>query len=282
MEEGLWLSTLYMAFYNIGSAYAAFQASPPWRELPAWTGVLPVGVQRRNLRGGKVLHHLDDFIRLTRLYGSAYAFLTKGFIGDPKKDWTQLKANVSEPWGNGRWSIYTTAELYQKANKLPVWPCDIMNDDSTGPAAGLSKLFGVAAVDQTPDILDPLADRLFRYMRGKMKTRIPYLPKGHYDYAMMESQLCDFNSLTKGRYYIGRDIDRDQERIKQAEELLQLQNIRMSLSEVWEARGRVFAPRYLGEVQKWDGRQDYALQHYKVTKEIADHKTIRIRKGFWL
>jgi hypothetical protein len=281
-EEALWLSTLYMAFYNIGSAYAAFKAGDPLAPLPDWALKLPVGVQRRNLRGGgKVAQHLADFSRAARQRGSIHNLLTEGFVGDVRQDWAQLKLNVGAVWGNGRWSVYTSSELYQKANGLAVWPCDIMNDGSSGPAAGLSKLYCVPIEEQEPAVLDPLADSFFNYTKRRVKTNIFYLPKGHFDYAMLESQLCDFNSLLKGRYYVGRDIDRDQERIVKAEELLRLMNQRVSLGAVWEARAAVFAKRYLGEFSGWSGRTEYAKVYYKETGRIADHKTIQEERRAW-
>lgn len=283
-EAALWLSVLYMAFYNLGSTWVAFANTEPMGALPDWIRRLPVGLQRRNLRGGKVVRHLEEFARLAREHGGLYEFLTKGFVGDTKKDWDTLKLNVGEPWGNGRWSIYTTSELFQKANNLPVWPCDIMNEDSSGPAAGLALMFQVPEAERTPEVLNPLADEMFTYLRKRITTNIPYLPKNHFDYAMVESELCDFQSLCKGRYYVGRDIDRDQERIVSTETRLAELGLRFpaaqSTDRVWDARAEAFEHRYLGEFNDWSGRTPYALQYYKTTGEIADHKTIRARYGF--
>jgi hypothetical protein len=273
-EEALWLSIVYMAFYNIGTAAAVFAECPNVAsQYPDWMARMPVGVQRRNLRGGLVVKHLQAWWRIKQQYGSLYAYLTKGFVGDSKKDWAQLKANVDGVWGNGRWSTYTLSELFQKANKLPVLPCDIMNEGSSGPRAGLQLLYGCpgAAVAE----LDVLADRLFAYMRERINTNIFYLPKGHYDYGQLESQLCDFNSMYKGRYYIGRDIDRDLERVAKAESALKvLGRDTRCLHPVWAIREKVFDRRYLGEFQGWSGRTQQALQFYQRTGVVADHKTI--------
>lgn len=281
-EEALWLSTLYMAFYNIGSAYAAFKVVRPLKRPPDWVLRLPVGVQRRNHRGGRIAQHLASFSALAKAHGSIEAFLTDGFIaGSSEWNWQILKDNVQKSWGNGRWSVYTTAELYQKANGLAVFPCDIMNDGSSGPRSGLSRMFGCDLSNSRKDVetADMLADLLFEHMRKRIYTRIPYLPKGHYDYAMMESQLCDFNSLCKGRYYIGRDIDRDQERIRAAELAIKALGQRMSLAEVWAAREAVFPVRYLGEFCGWRGRTDEAKTFYQKTGTIADHGEIRTALG---
>lgn len=289
-EEALWFSTLYMAFYNIGSAYAAFKLAPSWsRELPDWAGrILPVGVQRRNLRGGLVMRHLADVQARARSAGSLHAVLTGGFVGDPSADWKTLQQTLLSFWGNGRWAAYTTGELYQKVNQLPVLPTDIMNDGSSGPRAGLSRLYGCPTNNTAAnlELLDALAAKLFAKMRKELNTRIFYLPDDHYDYGMLESQLCDFNSLCKGRYYVGRDIDRDQERIMKVERLRRVVDKlhKVSLTPVWEAREAVFDRRYLGEFNQWLGRTAYALKFYQQTGVVEDHMTIRehVRGGLLL
>ena len=278
-EEALWHSTLYMAYYNVGSFQVAFEEGPPCgRPFPEWLARLPVGVQRRNLRGGKVLTHLDSYVRLAHEHGSQRDYLTSGFTGDARADWATLQENVGKSWGNGRWSVFTTSELYQKVNNIPVLPCNLMNDGSSGPRAGLKILFNLE--DPTVEELDKLTDQLFVEAGKRLRTSIPYLPTGHYDYAMLESQLCDFQSLFKGRYYVGRDIDRDQERLrKTASALKALGRPEKGLDAVWAARSAVFESRYLGEHNGWSGRTDYALTHYQRYGEVADHKTILETRG---
>lgn len=275
-EEALWHSILYMAFYNIGSSYVAFEEAPSPSQLEQIPAKLPVGVQRRNLRGGKVLPHLVSVAAKRQEYGSLYSLLTADFSGDQKQDWFQLQRNLMLLWGNGRWSVYTTAELLQKVNHLPVTPCDLMNDGSSGPRAGLQKLYQHEFPKTREAVLelDKLGDSIFALAKKRLRTNIPYLPKRHYDHAMLESQLCDFNSMLKGMYYVGRDIDRDQERIRKAELV-----VNRRLDDVWEARAAVFDHRYLGELNGWFGRTDFAKQHYLRTGEIADHQTIREQRG---
>lgn len=182
-------------------------------------------------------------------------------------------------WGNGRWGCYTLGELYQKVNKLRVVPVDIMNDGSSGPREGLSFLCGVPSSLSVAE-LDVVAFDLFSRVRPLIKTKIWYLPKNYYDFGMLESQLCDFNSLRKGRYYIGRDIDRDQERIRETDQALkQLGQPTNLLDDVWAAREQVFEVKYLGEFMGWSGRTQYANEWYLRTGKIADHEEVRKRVG---
>ncbi len=277
-EEGFWLSTLYMAFYNMGSAWLAFANTPLLTELQPDIVKLPVGVQRRNLRGGLIAKHISLFIKSVKKYGSIEKLMTADFTGDMVKDWCVLQDNLNALWGNGRWASYTAGELYQKANGVPVFPKDIMNDGSSGPRTGLQFVMGEvkAKGKDALEELDAKADELFKLTKKRIKPNVPFLPKGHYDYAMMESLLCDFNSLRKGRYYVGRDIDRMQERIVKAE--LHAKELGVDtdpLKKVWKVRKKVFDHRLLGELHDWDGRTKYAKQFYFTYGKIADHMEIR-------
>jgi hypothetical protein len=283
-ETALWHSTLFMAWYNIGSFHVVFNNCDVLKMPPDWTTKLPVGTQRRNLRGGRVLDHLEDFIRQAKRAGGIEKLLTygmhDGWIDKGQLNrWKWLTWNVNGVWGNGRWSTYTTSELYQKVNKLDVLPATIMNEGSSGPRTGLAFMHGIETPQGTKIVpeLDILAQRFFERVRPKIKTELPYLPKNHSDLGMVESQLCDFNSLRKGRYYIGRDIDRDQDRLRSTEKALREMGRKdqvKHLKEVWYTREKVFEKRYLGEFSGWPGRTDYAKQFYLKTGKVADHATI--------
>jgi len=283
VEEALWMSTLFMAWYNIGSFYIAFRNCDVLKLPPGWTASLPIGTQRRNLRGGKVLDHLKDFIKQAQKAGSIHKLLTKGFGNNPTENWRKLNATVDSIWGNGRWSTYTTCEVYQKVNKLDVLPSDIMNEGSTGPRTGLCFMHGVQPPSGTKvvPLLDQLAQRFHEQAQAHIKTRIPYLPEGWYDLGMVESQLCDFNSLRKGRYYIGRDIDRDQDRLRATEKTMNaMQRNVCLLNDVWVARAVVFPKSYLGEYQGWPGRTEYAKTYYLRTGKVASHAEIKKALGY--
>lgn len=279
-EKGLWLSTLYMAYYNMGSAYIAFKNTPVLTDLSKDMEKLPIGVQRRNLRApGLMGKYFHLFNKQVKHFGSIRTLLTHNFTDDLEKNWLTLMDNLNSVWGNGRWSSYTLGELYHKANNIPVIPCDIMNDGSSGPRAGLQYVMGEVPFTDKKDVLiklDAKADELFDIMKGKIKTKIPYLSKNHLDHAMMESELCDFNSLRKGRYYVGRDVDRMQERINKADSVCKELGIdRKPIKKLWKAREELFDHRYLGELNGWDGRTKYANHFYKKHGKIADHKQIR-------
>jgi len=277
-EGGLWASTLFMAFYNDGSAYLAFKNHKPLQDMKPDFSKLPIGLQRRNLRGGLIDKYFYMFNRQVKRYGSIFKFLTHNFTGDKRKDWYLLQETLNSVWGNGRWSSFTLGEMYQKVNGLPVLPCNLMNENSSGPRAGLELLMGKAVSKQKDKMLQELndkADVLFKRAKKKIKTNIPYLRKGHYDYAMMESQLCDTQSLLKGRYYIGRDIDRSQELIIDSYKVAKQLDLKAdTINELWNIRSEVFPHEMLGELNDWVGRDRQALTFYKEYKVIASHKEI--------
>tara|TARA_Y100000592_G_scaffold100966_1_gene184139 strand:- start:1814 stop:2776 length:963 start_codon:yes stop_codon:yes gene_type:complete len=237
-EGGLWSSFLYMAFYNIGSSYCAWTSFKPVTKPPVYVDKWAIGVQRRNLRASSVSKHIGSLVAKAEQHGGIYEYLTHRFSGKQEEDWHRLIEALEAVWGNGRWGAYTTAELMQKVNKVPVIPADLGLDGATGPRRGLSALLGVNTSTRT-DVLQSYGERLLDKLQGLFPDPKIKWARNGVDYAMTESLLCDFYGLTKGRYYIGRDIDRAAGRIKAQE-----QKTDIDMSGVWKTRENVF-PKYL-------------------------------------
>ena len=237
-EEALWSSFIYMAFYSMGSSYCAWSSFEPLQKLPAQADGWHIGLQRRNLRASSVVKHIEDMSQKARPYGSIEGWLTDGFGSDLKQNWKILIARLESVWGNGRWAAYTTAELFQKANNLNVEPACMGLDGATGPRKGLIKLTGLPSSASLEE-LEAHGDALVEKLRElHPDPGIPWARHG-YDYAMVESTLCDFYGLTQGRYYVGRDIDRIAGRI-----VAQQDRTDVDMAPVWGARAEMF-PRYL-------------------------------------
>lgn len=282
-EGSLWLSTLCMAYYNTASAWVAFNHVPTVACLPDWCARLPIAKQRRNLLGGRLLKHISDFAEQVGYYGSIWDFLTHGFTGDPEGDWYVLQDTVRSVWGNGRWSSYTQTEMYQKANDLPVFPTCIDNDGSSGPRTGIQMVMGDVdsrediSKKEKLDILDDYADTLYGIVEEELNSYVPYLwYEGYMDYAMMESDLCNFQSLVKGQYYVGKGIDLQLGRALKTERVAEELGIDVQcMDDIWDLREEWFDPEYLGELQGWDGTPAYAKQYYRDHGVIASHYEIR-------
>jgi len=57
----------------------------------------------------------------------------------------------------------------------------------------------------------------------------------------LETSLCDVNSLRKGHYYVGHDID------------LMMKHLSGAGENFWTARRKVIPGEYLGELWGWQG-----------------------------
>ena len=246
-EEALWFSCLFIAHYNPGSAWVAFHDSSVLQPKE-WD--LPIETARRALFGGRLHRHLKDLCTKAKSAGGLYKFFTQGFGPSPKRNWSTLRANIGSVYGAGRWAEYTFAEVLQKVHNFRVTPTDMGNEGSSGPRNGLILLLG-SATD---------GDSNYLYSNVTSRVGVSWL-----DYAVLESLCCDFNSLNKGKYYIGRDIDRQQYRIRKAED-----RSGQLLGPLWEARKRVFHHKYLGEVQGWEGIDKERCKHYIETGEVID------------
>jgi len=270
-EEGLQLSLLFMARYNVGSGWLAFTRAVP-------SGVrLPVSGQRRNFYpGGMVNKHLASVGQLRAAYGGTlWGWLTHDMqLRRPSTaaqldNWHILQRNLGQAWGNGRWACYTSGDLLTKINGVPAIPADLGNKGSSGALAGLRRVVGVAAVEADAD---KAGAWLMQHSAANLRPRVPYLPAGQYDYAMLESNLCNFNNLCKGRYYCGRDVDRDQARALRAAAACSMPDDHPALRAIWTARAKWFDPLLLGEVQGWRGIDKQRLKIYATTGRLVDRR----------
>jgi len=154
--------------------------------------------------------------------------------------------------GNGRWAAYKTAEMLQKVADLPVEAPDAGHRYSSGPRKGLQWLEPDCPEGQDDATVAEL-DRLTEKWQELLQEP---------DIAQVETSLCDFNSLVKGRYYLGHDIDSMQHAFTHDKIADRLPR------EAWAAREAVFAPELLGELNDWTGVRRDANRHYKTTGEL--------------
>lgn len=233
-EQRLWRTVLYVATYHIGSAWKLAALFPtPTALLNAQAGSmpnLPTGTERRCFRGrpDALELHLRSVAAQHPLLGWVNA------CGDGEEGWRRTReAFQTLPFG-GPWSSYKWADLLACVHTRPITADDLGvggGSESAGPIPGMVKLTGrpwKACATEKP-LQRALLD----------ECRFAGIPFKGLD--QLETSLCDFNSLTKGRYYVGHDIDEQMEKLKDAP------------IEFWRARSKVFEKRYLGEVMGWQG-----------------------------
>lgn len=204
-EEAAWAVKVYNAYDDLGSAASVMEL---WPSPNAWWNGslrqraerLTIGGERRNLRQpGKMIKHLDSYV-------SALAGRRQG-----EWLWEALPAGISpaerfdalmgymrrQVWGTGRLSAFEWAEFAGKALGLPVKAGDGCLWESSGPRESLEKIYngGQPAADRQE--LDLMAYQVMGHL-ARAGVRL--------DWWDLETVICDFNVMRKGRYYPGKHI----------------------------------------------------------------------------
>ncbi len=246
-EDALWFTTLYLAYYHLPSALLAFERCPTVSSpLGADLAGLSTGIERRNLRGGKVLGHLRHYRSLLAKTGGRQAdWLTQGWSAtDPEANFLRFWDTAQLPWGNGRWAAFKWADLLKNVHGMALSAPDMRLADCSGPKEGLQFLYATTTEDVVR--LDALGSDLM----GRM-ARLGI------DWEQLETVLCNYKSLAKGKYYVGHDIDELQERIDAAP----LSDDQRAL--LYRARTAALPMAYLGERSGWHGIQKQRMGAYK-------------------
>lgn len=267
IEQALWYSVLFVAYYNIASSNLVFKHVPEPGVVQGQLAKLPTGIERRGLRGGlPMTQHFEAWLKVVDTYGSLKLFVEEAVTKDPRESWNRLQRMLRLPYGNGRWAAYKTGEVFMKVNRIPLEPTDMGNDFSTGPRAGLG-LFFDAVKGNGPDAIREL-DRQGWLLQQELLDRGVVAPIEE-----LETALCDFHAMVDGRYYVGRDIDEMQAALIVSErhphdiirEEFEATNVH-----IWQARKDALPRRTLGEFNGWAGVDRTRLSHYARTGEIID------------
>lgn len=245
--EGLWLTVLYGAYYNLASGLAAYRILPkpckPRGQEVAALITLPCAAERRGLRGGRIILHLNSWLEVLSETGATL----KEYLAN--KTCEDVWAAIEAIWGNGRWAAFKFGELLQQVQGWPVFAPTAMIDQSTGPKLGLTQV-GEGHWQGEAGLAS------FRmYLEGSLGLAITL--------EQAETVLCDFHSLAAGAYYIGHDIDKMQEQIDTS----QLCNADKEL--LFLARKATLDNNYLGEVHGWNGISGPLKQFYKKTGMVS-------------
>lgn len=250
IEDSIWAILCYVAYYHIGSGFKLFEVVPK-PEVPLDSALLslPCETERRNHRVNERLQkHFESIVDLYYWNSGLLNYFTKGFTKDKKANWLLLNDRLMKIWGNGRWAGYKTAEIFMKVLDFEVLPTDMGHNGASGSRRGLELLYkNVPTGNSNLDIksLDKLSDLLVDTMNNRGY---------HATLETAETSLCDFNSMVKGRYYTGIDIDKMQEA---------LESVESSYTDLlFEARKETLPNKYLGELNNWNGVQQNKKKHY--------------------
>ena len=267
-EEAYWLQHLYVAWYNLPSGWRAWIDMPmpesfdPELIDPRW----PTGTERRANRGGKVIAHLSSTIDTIDkdFEGDIVRFFTDGIFEpedsyQPTVNWMVMNERLQGLYLNGRWAAYKQCEVLRRVMDVPLEAPDMGMQFSSGPREGLAMLYGEVP-GQTRGVINQL-DAQARDLQERA------LAMGlEADIEELETVLCNFKSLRKGKYYIGHDIDELQEQIDVA---IQRGILSVEQAEpLWQARREMLPEQYLGEIGGWHGVDKQRNQSYARTGKV--------------
>ncbi len=209
------LSFLHVAFYDYGSALRAMtelECRANFDMIPRISH-LHCGTERRGHRNSpELVKHLAHLFTIEERYGGldqwALQFRSHG----------EIFGALASIYGNGRWAAYKASELlswslrsYHPATARAWMPDNMGHAHSSGPRVGLTLLSkasvpkGHSALDVRR--LDALSALLVEYLQSLDVTATM---------ATVETTLCDFGSMVKGRYYPGHDIHQMAEQVRRA------------------------------------------------------------------
>jgi len=247
-DSAAWLVLAHVAFYDAGSAQAAWRLTDGdlanlGPRLDQVMTITRTGVERRGNRDPA--QRRKHLVGLARIGGQPWAWL-----GQDGWDWPVLNHHLMSLPGNGRWAAYKAAEMCQKVLGAPTRATDAGHAYSSGPRKGLDLLVNGLPTGNTPDAvryLDAITDWL--------AERI-----GEEDIAQVETSLCDFHSLARGNYYLGHDIDAHLAQVLRAEA--------PDRKPLMKARLAALPQDYLGECHGWNGPDRLRKAHFALTGEI--------------
>jgi hypothetical protein len=196
-EQRLWLTFLHVAYYHLGSALRAFEATDGRPRLPPVELILPTGVERRAHRSHRQLrYHLASLADRADSAGGLGPWL-----GQVPCRWPELGHVVGSVYGNGRWATFKTLEMLAAVNGFTITAPDMGHANSTGPRHGLATLYEDTPLGNSPEAIATLDEISREHVAALRAEGLPATLE------TAETTLCDWHAVTEGRYYVGHDID---------------------------------------------------------------------------
>lgn len=229
LEQRIWFCYLYVTYYHLNSAELLFEACPQPHIIDAsYNWHLNTGIERRGFRGNRLaLDNIKAMMQMTK--GELTAWLERSV----QSGWQSVRSDFEQIKYNGSWASYKWADLVKHVLGYPLVAPDIGlggKGINAGPVPGMVLLTGETWQECASNI--DLQQRLFEACKA---ANIPFA-----GLEQMETTLCDFNSLVKGRYYVGHDID-------------QMMSQLSAQSFLWQSRQHSIPAQYLGELGGWNG-----------------------------
>lgn len=253
-EQALWRSLLHVTWYNLGSAETCWKV---WKDPTPIEGqfVFPTGVERRGFRGPAGGRKAQDFVNsvLSRAEEVAPGKGLCGWLdsvvrayGVGERGWRGIREELERCAGAGSWASYKWADLLRNVHDFRIAADSILGGGDgigSGPVAGFALVFRVLSAPSR------IEQRLA--MERCINSGAAFAGLDQF-----ETCLCDFNSLFRGHYYVGHDIDAMMTQL--AED-----------SGLWEARRMALPRAYLGEMNGWRGVEAARKKIYQDLKAVV-------------
>src|SRR5262245_25389822 len=199
-DRAYWLVKLYNAYDDLGSAVEIARRWPTpeaWADAPDRDGAAeyPCTQERRGLRGGRVLQHLDSYVKALGPFTQREWIGTMLMGDDPEHDFVRVTTQTRAVWGVGRQTAFEWAEFLAKVCRVPITAPDAQLWESEGPRRSLQSLYG-----------NPKPTRQWlstRAVECRAMLADHGVPLAWEDF---ETVICDFHVMRAGRYYPGRHL----------------------------------------------------------------------------
>lgn len=250
-EVALWRTLIFVATYHLGFSREVWTMRAPEPRAVDFTDFAGIvtGIERRGFRGRP--DHAARFVNDVYV-GEADEDLC-GWVdsfGNGEAGWDRARAALQKARGAGPWAAYKFADLLAHVHDVDITASDLGvggGSETAGPIPGMVALYQGAYSWQDCAARVDLARVLLGVCR---KCGVPFTGLDQ-----LETALCDFNSLLKGRYYVGHDIDDQMEKLKGCGPIF------------WEARS-VFPDFFRGEVGGWFGIRKELRAAYRDRGEV--------------
>jgi hypothetical protein len=255
-----WLVMCHVIWYHPGSTLAGWTLAPHHR-FTDFPGLLelPTGTERRAHRDWRATEKHLAWLR-ENLPPRGILQYVEERLGAGPWGWRELNDVLTEPFGNGRWAAYKTAEMLIEVAGAPSRVTDAGHAHSSGPRKGLADLYGGDVEGHSPEAVRVLDNRTIEVATWLVEP----------DIGKVETSLCDFHSALGGRYYVGHDIDGMQADLL-SERTQRFTDPRL-LDLAWSSRERVFARSLLGERSGWTGVRKPLKTAYRDRRELVGVK----------
>ena len=267
-NTALWYTCIYLLYYHLGSAVKAWERyyTPDIIRKKNWKNDLPYFKQRRCFRGNEqARNQINTLIKVSD--GDLAAWVDNMVDDNSERSWRRIREAASDIPYHGPWSSYKFCDMMKFVHEYPITAPDIGTKPgaTAGPIAGLRTLTGL---DWDRCANDTELHRDLLQMVIDLGTPVNGLDQ-------LESMLCDWQSITNGKYYHGHDIDRD---LKQLRWLLHADDD--PANTLWEAREKIFDKRLLGEFGGWSeprkGFKSVYRDRRRLINDFANIKEVKM------